>query len=39
VAVKITNNRLFITLSDKVIEHETAALVGEGSTTFAKTEE
>jgi hypothetical protein len=37
-AVKITNNRLFITLSDKVIEHETAALVGEGSTTFTKTE-
>jgi hypothetical protein len=38
VAVKITNNRLFITLSDKVIEHETAALAGEGSTTFTKTE-
>jgi|TARA_B110000196_G_scaffold268138_1_gene242133 hypothetical protein len=38
VAVKITNIRLFIALSDKVIEHETAALAGEGIQTSTKTE-
>jgi hypothetical protein len=37
-AVKITIIRLFITLRESVIEHETAASVGEGSITLTKTE-